>query len=56
MDEVELYFNLINYRNLTESYIDNIDFKSQLEQQIQNQETKNDGWRFPEIGSMTTCF
>ena len=43
IDEVELYINLNNYRNSTESDIDNIDFKSQLQQEIQNQETKNSG-------------
>ena len=38
-NESELYINLKNKHNLTESDIDNIDVRSQLEHQIQTQET-----------------
>ena len=39
-NEIELYINLKINHNLTESDIDNIDVRSQLEHQIQIQETK----------------
>ena len=42
--------------NLTESDIDNIDIKSQLEHQIQIQETKDSGWIFDKIISMKKSF
>ena len=42
-NETELYINLKNNHNLTESDIDNIDVRSQLEHQIQIQETKESG-------------
>ena len=42
--------------NLTESDIDNIDIKSQLEHQMQQQEMKDSGWRFDKINSMTIYF
>ena len=42
-NHIELYINLKIIHNLTESDIDNIDVKSQLEQQIQNQEMKESG-------------
>ena len=42
--------------NLTESDIDNIDVRSQLENQIQIQETKESGWIFDKINSMKTSF
>ena len=45
-NEIELYMTLIINHNLTESVIDNIDVKSQLEHQIQIQETKESGWIF----------
>ena len=45
-----------NNKNLRESYIDNIDVRSQLEQQIQNQETKDSGWRSDKITSRTKYF
>ena len=51
-NHIELYINLkINY-NLTESDIDNIDIRSQLEHQIQMQELKDSGWIFDKINSM----
>ena len=42
-NEIELYINLNIIQNLTESDIDNIDVRSQLEHQIQNQEMKESG-------------
>ena len=42
-NEIELYINLKIDNNLTESDIDNIDVRSQLEHQIQIQETKESG-------------
>ena len=39
-DETELFINLNNNHKLTEPDINSIDVKSQLEHQIQNQETK----------------
>ena len=55
-NEIELYINLNINHNLTESDIDNIDVKSQLEQQIQNQEMKESGWIFDKINSMKISF
>ena len=56
LDEIELYTNFNNNRKSRESDIDNIIVRSQLEQQIQNQETKDSEWRFDKIISMTICF
>ena len=42
-DEIELFINLNDKKNLTETDINNIDVKSQLEHQSQVQETKNQG-------------
>ena len=55
-NEIELYINLNNNHNLTESDIDNIDVRSQLEQQVQNQEMKESGWIFDKINSMKISF
>ena len=55
-NEIELYINLTINHNLTESDIDNIDIKSQLEHQIQIQETKESGWIFDKINSMKILF
>ena len=54
--EIELYINLKINHNLTESDIDNIDIKSQLEHQIQIQETKESGWIFGKINSKKISF
>ena len=54
--EIELYINLNIKHNLTESDIDNIDVRSQMEQQIQIQETKESGWIFDKINSMKLSF
>ena len=48
-NEIELFINLKNNNNLTESDIDNIDVRSQLEHPIQIQETKESGWIFDKI-------
>ena len=55
-NEIELYMNLKINNNLTESDIDNIDVRSQLEHQIQIQETKESGWIFDKINSMKISF
>ena len=55
-NEIELYMNLNINHNLTESDIDNIDVRSQLEHQIQNQEMKESGWIFDKINSMKLSF
>ena len=43
-------------KNIMEAFIDNVDVKSQLEQQIQKQETKGSSWRFAKSSSMTIHF
>ena len=55
-NEIELYMNLKFNHNLTESDIDNIDVRSQLEHQIQIRETKESGWIFDKINSMKISF
>ena len=55
-NEIELCINLKVINELTESDIDNIDVRSQLEQQIQVQETKESGWIFDKINSMKISF
>ena len=55
-DENESFVNLNIKDNLTETNIKNIDIKSQLEHQIQVQETKESGWIFDKINSMKTRF
>ena len=55
-NEFELYINLKINNNLTESDIDNIDVRSQLEYQIQNQEMKEPGWIFDKINSVKISF
>ena len=55
-NQIELYMNLKINNNLTESDIDNIDVRSQLEHQIQMQELKNSGWIFDKINSMKISF
>ena len=55
-NEIELYLNLRINHNLTESDIDNIDVRSQLDHQIQIQETKESGWIFDKINSMKISF
>ena len=43
LDEVDFYIISKSIRKLTESNFDNVDVISQLEQQIQNQETRDSG-------------
>ena len=48
------FFNSLNTNHsLTETNLDNIDNKSPLEHQIQAQKTKDSGWIFDKINSMT---
>ena len=54
--EIELYINLNINHNLTESDINSIEVKSQLEHQIQIQETKESGRIFEKINSMKISF
>ena len=49
--ETELYINVKFNHNLTESVIDIIDVRSQSENQIQVQETKESGWIFDKLNS-----
>ena len=56
LDETELFNNLNNNHNLTESDLDKIDVRSPLEHQIQQQKMKDSGWRFDENNSITVCF
>ena len=42
--------------HLTETDSDNIDIKSPLERQIQQQKMKKSGWEFDENNSMTKSF
>ena len=55
-DEIELFLYLNINHNLTETDNNNIDVKSQLEHQIQIQETKESGWIFDKINSMKIRF
>ena len=55
-NEIELYINLNINHNLTESDINDIDVRSQLERQIQNQEMKESGCIFDKINSMKISF
>ena len=55
-NEIELYINLNINHNLKESDINDIDVRSQLEHQIQNQETKESRWIFDKINSMKISF
>ena len=55
-NEIELYINLNINHNITESDIENIDVRSQLEHQIQVQETKESGRTFDKINSMKISF
>ena len=54
LDELAICNILKIIRILTESETDNFDVRSRLEQQIQNQESKDSGWRFGSTKSMAT--
>ena len=56
LDETELFINLKINHNLTESDLNKINIRWDLERQIQNQEMKDSGWRFDKIISMTIYF
>ena len=53
LDETEFFFNLNINHNLTRTDIDNIDIKSPLDDQTQQQQMKVSDWRFDKINSMT---
>ena len=55
VDETEIFNNLNINHTLTQTDIDNIDVKSPLEHQIQQQEMKDSGWRFDKTISMIVC-
>ena len=55
-NKIEIYINLNINHNITESDIDNIDFTSQLEHQIEIQKTRESGWIFDKINSMKLSF
>ena len=56
VDETELFINLNINHTFTESDLDNIDVKSPVEHQIQQQEMKASGRRLDKINSMTIYF
>ena len=56
LDETEVFNNLNINHNLTQSDLDIIGVKSQLEFQIQQQEMKDSGWRFDILYSMIIKF
>ena len=56
LDKTELFINLNNNHNLTETDINNINVVSPLEYQKQQQEMKDSGGRFDKINSMTIYF
>ena len=56
LDETELFINLNINHNLIETDLGNIDIKSSLEHQIQQQEMEDSGSRFDKINSMTIYF
>ena len=56
LDETELFINLNINHNLTETDINIINVVSPLENQIQQQEMEDSGWRFDKINSMTIYF
>ena len=53
LDETELFININVNHNLTEQDIGNIDVKSPLQHQIQQQEMKDSRLSFDKINSMT---
>ena len=57
LDEVEIYNSLNSKRKLieSESDIDNIDYRSQLERQTHNRQMKNSGRKFEKTNSITFC-
>ena len=53
LDEIEIIIFMDTIRNLAESDKVNIDVRSQPEQKVQSQISKDSGWRFDESISMT---
>ena len=51
-EEIETFIQLNINKNLAENYIDKIDVKSELEHQIQIQETKKSAWIFDKTVAM----
>ena len=56
MDETDFFINLNFNHKLKETDIGNIDLKSPLAQQIENQEKKSSGWNFVKNNTMTLFF
>ena len=56
LDETELFINLNINHNVSQSDLDNINIVSSLENQLQQQEMKDSGWRFDKINSMIVYF
>ena len=56
VNEVNLYITSNLNHNLTESDVDVIDVRSQLEHQIQIQETKESDWTFDKFNSLKISF
>ena len=56
LDETELFVNLKVYHNLPQTDLDNIDVISPLENQKQQLEIRDSGWRFDKYNSMTIYF
>ena len=56
LHQTEFFKKLNINQNLTESDIDITDVISSLEHQVQNGETKDNGWRFHQISSRTIYF
>ena len=56
LDETELFINLNINQNLTQRDIDNINVTFPLDHQIQQQKTRDSGWRFDIINSRTIYF
>ena len=54
LDETDLFININDIHNLTETDLVNIYVKRPLQHQIHQQEMKFSGWRFDKINSMTT--
>ena len=55
-NETELYIKLKINHNLTESDIDNIDVRSQVDHQFLVQENRESGWIFDKVNSMKISF
>ena len=54
--EAEMSININMINNLTQSEIDNVNIQWDLESRIQNLETKESGWVFQRVNSMTISY